>query len=136
MTRQLNNKKDEEVRDLVDDIMDYDNSFTFKADHKDIFIDDNLFKDFHQNDKRNVKIVCDDILNDENLNQNNVLFEELPKRTLKQQIIRPNKTVDLASNKIKKTVDYNNDTNISDLKDNNSMDTTRLKKISKAAKIL
>ena len=136
MTRQLNNKKDEEVRDLVDDIMDYDNSFTFKADHKDIFIDDNLFKDFHQNDKKNVKIVCDDILNDENLNQNNVLFEELPKRTVKQQIIRPNKTVDLASNKIKKTVDYNNETNISDLKDNNSMDTTRLKKISKAAKIL
>ena len=87
MTRQLNNKKDEEVRDLVDDIMDYDNSFTFKADHKDIFIDDNLFKDFHQNDKKNVKIVCDDILNDENLNQNNVLFEELPKRPLKQQML-------------------------------------------------
>ena len=138
MTCQLNNKKDDEVIDLVDDVMDYDNSFknTFKADHKDIFIDDNLFKDFHQNDKKNVKIVCDDILKVENLNQNNVLFEELPKWPLKQEIIRPNKTVDLAANKIKKTVDYNNDTNISDLKDNNSMDTTSLKKASKAAKIL
>ena len=138
MTCQLNNKKDDEVIDLVDDVMDYDNSFknTFKADHKDIFIDDNLFKDFHQNDKKNVKTVCDDILKVENLNQNNVLFEELPKWPLKQEIIRPNKTVDLAANKIKKTVDYNNDTNISDLKDNNSMDTTSLKKTSKAAKIL
>ena len=138
MTRQLNNKKDDEVRDLVDDVMDQDNSFkdTFKADYKDIFIDNNLFKDFHQNDQKNVKIVCDDILKYENLNQNNVLFEELPKRPLKQQTIRPNKTGDLAANKIKKTVDYNYDTNISDLKDNNSLDTTSLKKTSKAAKIL
>ena len=138
MTRQLNNKKDDEVRDLVDDIMDYDNSFedTFKADHKDIFIDDNFFKDFHQNDKKDVKIVCDDILKDKNLNQNNVLFEELPKRPLKQQMIRQNKKPDLAANKIKKTVDHNNDTNISDLKDNNSMDTNSLKKKSKSAKIL
>ena len=136
MTRQLNNKKDEEVRDLVDDIMDYDNSFTFKADHKDIFIDDNLFKDFHQNDKKNVRVVCDDILKDKNLNQNNVLFEELPKRPLKQEMIRRNKKLDLAANKIKKTVDHNNNTNISDLKDNNSIDTTNLKKISKTAQIL
>ena len=138
MTRQLNNKKDDEVRDLVDDVMDQDNSFkdTFKADYKDIFIDNNLFKDFHQNDQKNVKIVCDDILKDENLNQNNVLFEKLPKRPPKQQTIRPNKTGDLAANKIKKTVDYNYDTNISDLKDNNSLDTTSLKKTSKAAKIL
>ena len=138
MTRQLNNKKDDEVRDLVDDIMDYDNSFkdTFKADNKDIFINDNFFKDFHQNDKKDVKIVCDDILKDKNLNQNNVLFEELPKRPLKQQMIRQNKKPDLAANKIKKTVDHNNDTNISDSKDNNSMDTNSLKKKSKSAKIL
>ena len=80
--------------------------------------------------------MCDDILKDENLNQNNVLFEELPKRPLKQEIIRRNKKLDLAANKIKKTVDHNNDTNISDLKDNNSIDTTNLKKTSKAAKIL
>ena len=138
MTRQFNIKKDNEVRDLVDDIMDQDNSFkdTFKADHEDIFIDDNLFKDFHQNDKKNVRVVCDDILKDKNLNQNNVLFEELPKRPLKQEMIRRNKKLDLAANKIKKTVDHNNNTNISDLKDNNSIDTTNLKKTSKAAKIL
>ena len=87
--RQLNNKKDHEVRDLVDDIMDYNNSFkdNFKADHEDIFLDNNLFKDFHQNNNNDIKIVCDDILKNKNLNQNNVLFEELPKRPLKQQML-------------------------------------------------
>ena len=86
-------KKDNEVIDLVDDIMDYDNPFegTFKDEPEDIFIDDNLFDDFDQNDKKDIKMVCDDILMDENLNQNDVLFEELPKRSLKRQIIRPNK---------------------------------------------
>ena len=86
-------KKDNEVIDLVDDIMDYDNPFegTFKDELEDIFIDDNLFDDFDQNDKKDIKMVCDDILKDENLNQNDVLFEELPKRSLKRQIIRPNK---------------------------------------------
>ena len=74
-------KKDNEVIDLVDDIMDYDNPFegTFKDEPEDIFIDDNLFDDFDQNDKKDIKMVCDDILKDENLNQNDVLFEELPK---------------------------------------------------------
>ena len=51
-------------------------------------------------------------------------------------MIRRNKKLDLAANKIKKTVDHNNNTNISDLKDNNSIDTTNLKKISKTAQIL
>ena len=48
--------------------MDYDNPFkdTFK-DPEDIFID-NLFDDFDQNDKKDIKMVCDDILKDENLN--------------------------------------------------------------------
>ena len=47
-------KKDNEVIDLVDNIMDYDNPFkdTFTADPEDIFIDDNLFDDFDQNDKK------------------------------------------------------------------------------------
>ena len=73
--------KDNEVIDLVDDIIDYDNPFkdTFKADPKDIFIDDNLFDGFDQKDKKEIKMVCDDILKDESLNQNDVLFEELPK---------------------------------------------------------
>ena len=72
--------------------MDYDNQFkdTFKADPEDIFIDDNLLDDFDHNNKKDIKMVCDDILKDENLNQN-VLFEELPKRALKRQIIRLNK---------------------------------------------
>ena len=97
-------KKDNEVIDLVDDIMDYDNPFegTFKDELEDIFIDDNLFDDFDQNDKKDIKMVCDDILKDENLNQNDILFEELPKHPLKLQIIRPNKKLESAANKIKK----------------------------------
>ena len=104
MTWQLNKKKDNEVIDLVDDIMDYDNPFkdTFKADLDDIFIDHNLYDVFDQNYKRDLKMVCDDILKDENLNQNNVLFEELTKCPLKQQIIRPNRKLEFAANKIKK----------------------------------
>ena len=74
-------KKDNEVIDLIDDIKDEGNLFndTFKADGEDIFIEDNLFDDFDQNDKKDIKMVCDDILKDENLNQKDVLFEELPK---------------------------------------------------------
>ena len=47
-------KKDNEVIDLVDDIMDYDNPLkdTFTADPEDIFINNNLFDDFDQNDKK------------------------------------------------------------------------------------
>ena len=74
-------KKDNEVIDLIDDIKDEGNPFndTVKADGEDIFIEDNLFDDFDQNDKKDIKMVCDDILKDENLNQKDVLFEELPK---------------------------------------------------------
>ena len=110
MRWQLNKKKDNEVIDLVDDIVDYDNQFkdTFKADPEDIFIDDNLIDDFDHNNKKDIKMVCDDILKDENLNQNDVLFEEIPKRPLKLQIIRANKKFELAANKIKKK--YSNPT--------------------------
>ena len=128
--------------DLVDDIMDYNNPFkdTFKADPEDIFINNNLFDDFDQNNKKDIKIVYDDISKDQNLNQNDVLFEKLPKRALKQQIIRPSKKLELAPNNIKKkyskkyslakkwlkragyldasdqqTIDYDNDANITDL---------------------
>ena len=47
-------KKDNEIIDLVDDIKDEDNPFNniFKTDPEGIFIDDNLFDDFDQNDKR------------------------------------------------------------------------------------
>ena len=90
-------------------------------------------------------MVCDDILKDENLNQNNVLFEEIPKRPLKLQIIRPNKNLNWQQTKLRKntptplkkvkihwtkkwlkkvgyldtsnqqTINYNNDANITDL---------------------
>ena len=78
-------KKDNEVPDLIDDIKDEGNPFndTFKADREDIFIEDNLFDDFDQNHQNDIKMVCDDILKDENLNQKDVLFEELPKHPLK-----------------------------------------------------
>ena len=48
--------------------MDYDNPFKdiFKADPEDIFIDDNLFDDFDQKDKKDINMVWDNILKDEN----------------------------------------------------------------------
>ena len=47
-------KKDNQVIDPVDDIKDEDNSFngTFKEDPENVFIDDNLFDIFDQNDKK------------------------------------------------------------------------------------
>ena len=47
-------------------------------------------------------MVCADILEDENLNQNDVLCEELPKPPITWQMIRPNKKLELTANKIKK----------------------------------
>ena len=48
--------------------MDYDNPFKaiFKTDLEDIFIDDNLFDDFDQKDKKDINMVWDNILKDEN----------------------------------------------------------------------
>ena len=64
-------KRDNEVIDLINDIKDEDYPFndTFKAGLEDIFIDDNLFDSFDQNDKKDIKMVSDDILQDENLDQ-------------------------------------------------------------------
>ena len=51
-------KMDYEVIDLIGNIKDEDNPFNiFKADPKDIFIDDNLFDSFDQNDKKDIKMV-------------------------------------------------------------------------------
>ena len=52
--------------------------------------------------KKDVKMVSDDILQDENLDQNDILFEELPTDPVKRQIIKPNARLKLAVNKIKK----------------------------------
>ena len=97
-------KENNEVIDLVDDILDYDNPLkdTFTADPEDIFIDDNLFDDFDQNYKKYIKMASDDILQGKNLDQNNVLFEELPTRQVRHQLIKPNARLELAANKIKK----------------------------------
>ena len=97
-------KENNEVIDLVDDILDYDNPLkdTFTADPEDIFIDDNLFDDFDQNYKKYIKMASDDILQGKNLDQNNVLFEELPTRQVRHQLIKLNARLELAANKIKK----------------------------------
>ena len=97
-------KKDNEVIDLIDDIKNEDNLFndTFKADPEDIFIHDNLFHSFGQNDKKDTKMVSDDIPEDKNLDQNNVLFGQLPTRPVKRQIIKPNTILELTANKNKK----------------------------------
>ena len=57
-------KKDNEVIDLIDDIKDEDNTFngTFKADPEDIFVADSLFDSFNQNDEKDIKMVSDDVL--------------------------------------------------------------------------
>ena len=47
-------------------------------------------------------MVSDDILQGENLNQNDVLFQELPTHPVRHQIIKPNEKLELVTNKIKK----------------------------------
>lgn len=95
-------KKDYEVIDLIGNIKDEDNPFNdiFKADPKDIFIDDNVFDSSDQNDKKDIKMMSDDILQDKDLDQINVLLEELLTRSIKRQIIKPNTRLELVANKI------------------------------------
>ena len=50
-------------------------------------------------------MVSDDILQGKNLDQNDVLFEELPTRPVRHQVIKPNARLELAANKIKKKFD-------------------------------
>ena len=99
-------KKDNEVIDLIDDIKAEDNPFNdiFKADTEDIFINDNLFDSFDQNDKKDM--VSDDLLQDENLGQNSFLFEKLLTGPARRQKIKPSATLELPANKIfKNTID-------------------------------
>ena len=100
MTRHLS-KKGDEIIDLVDDIMDHNNPFkdTFKTDPADIFIDDNLLYDFDQNNKKDIKMVFDDILWGENLDQNDALFEELSTPSVRCQIVKPDARLELMANK-------------------------------------
>ena len=100
MTRHLS-KKGNEIIDLVDDIMDHNNPFkdTFKTDPVDIFIDDNLLYDFDQNNKKDIKMVSDDILWGENLDQNDALFEELSTPPVRCQIVKPDARLELMVNK-------------------------------------
>ena len=45
--------------------------------------------------------MSDDILQDENLNQNDVLFQELPTRAVRHQITKPHAKLEVMANKIK-----------------------------------
>ena len=100
MTRHLS-KKGNEIIDLVDDIIDHNNPFkdTFKTDPVDIFIDDNLLYDFDQNNKKDIKMVSDDILWGENIDQNDALFEELSTPPVRCQIVKPDARLELMANK-------------------------------------
>ena len=95
--------------DLVDDIMDYNNPFkdTFKADPEDIFINNNLFDDFDQNNKKDIKIVYDDISKDQNLKKKYSKKYSLAKKWLKRAGY-----LDASD---QQTIDYDNDANITDL---------------------
>ena len=62
-----------------------------------------MFDSLDQNDKKDIKMVSDDILRDKNSDQNNVLFEELPTCPVKCQIIKPNARLELAKKKIQQT---------------------------------
>ena len=68
-----------------------------------------------------------DILQDKNLNQNNVLFEELPASPARHQIIKANQKLELVANKIKKK--YARQRNRGNLKNKNSRTTKWLKKL-------
>ena len=95
-------RKDSEVIDRFDDIKNEDNPFNdnFKADLEDIFINDNLFCSFDQNDRKYMKMLSHNVLLDENLGQKDFLFEELPTRPVKSRIFKPNARLKLAANKI------------------------------------
>ena len=71
---------------------------------EDIFIDDNLFDDTGQKD---IKKISEDVLPDTNLDQNEVLFVDLPvewpeKVKITSQKITPNASLERAANRIKK----------------------------------
>ena len=98
-------KIDYELIDIIDNIKDNDNPFndTFKVDPENIFIEDDLFDHFNRNNKKDIKMVSDNILQDQHFDQNDILFEELRTYPVKQEIIKTETTLELAATKIKKT---------------------------------
>ena len=67
-------KKQNDIIGLIDDELDESNPFnTMKTETEHIFIDDDLINDNDQ------KKVYEDVLQDTNLDQNEVLFVDLPK---------------------------------------------------------
>ena len=74
---QLNKKKQNDIIDLIDDVLDEGNPFngTIKTEPEDTFIDDCLLYNTNQKEIKNISKV---ILQDTNLDQNDVLIEDLP----------------------------------------------------------
>ena len=74
---QLNKKKQNDIIHLIDNMLDEGNPFndTIKKEPEDIFIDDDLFDN---TDQKEIKKVSEDVLQDTNLDQNDVLFKDLP----------------------------------------------------------
>ena len=73
---------------------------------EDIFIDDNLFDD---TDQKDIKKISKDVSPDTNLDQNEALFVDLPKELpekvkITPQKITPNARLEMATNRIKKTI--------------------------------
>ena len=62
---------------MIDDVLDENNPFnnTMKTETEDIYFNENLFDD---TDKKDIKIISEDILQETNIDQNEVLFEDFP----------------------------------------------------------
>ena len=74
---------------------------------EDIFIDDNLFDD---TDQKDIKEISEDVLQDTSLDQNEVLFVDLPEEWPEKvkvipQKITPNASLERAGNKLKKNIE-------------------------------
>ena len=74
---------------------------------EDIFIDGNLFDD---TDQKDIKKISEDVLQDTSLDQNEVLFVDLPeewpeKVKIIPSKITPNASLERAGNKLKKNIE-------------------------------
>ena len=88
--------------DLFDDILDEGNPFNDTVETGEIFTDDNLFDDTNQ---KEIKKISKDVLQDTNLDQDEILFLDLPeewpeKVKITPPKITPNARLEMATNRI------------------------------------
>ena len=96
---------------MIDDVLDENNPFnnTMKTETEDIYFDDNLFDG---NDKKDIKIISDNVLQYTNIDQNGVLFEDLPEELPSKNSkigfnpyrVKPNERLEMAAKRIKKNI--------------------------------